>query len=237
MTKQELASFIDHTLLSPEATEVQIRQLCNEALRYGFASVCVNPFFVKIASEELLNSNVKTCTVIGFPLGAVTTKDKVFEAKNAIKNGADEIDMVVNLGLVKSENWKSVKKDISAVVKVSRQCEKILNKKIIVKVILETCFLTDEQIVKVCECSKQAGADFVKTSTGFANPKGIDGNALPNGASEYHVKLMRKTVGNSMGVKASGGIRNARMAELMLKAGANRLGTSSGVSIVENWIE
>lgn len=237
MNKKEIASLIDHTLLAPQAGIEQIVLLCEEADRYGFASVCVNPAYVSVAATELAKSKVKVCTVIGFPLGATTTVDKINESVTAINNGADEVDMVINIGDVKDGRYSKVSAEIADVVKASKETGKKYNKDIIVKVILETCFLTDDEIVDSCLCAKKAGADFVKTSTGFANPKGIDGNPLPNGASEYHVRLMRKTVGPDMGVKASGGIRSARIARAMVEAGASRIGTSSGVVIVENWID
>ena len=237
MTKSEIASYIDHTLLAPQAGIKGIVMLCQEARRYGFASVCVNPVYVSSAANELEGSNVKVCTVVGFPLGATTTKDKVNESVNAIENGADEIDMVINIGAAKDGRFSFFLTDILEVVTACREAGKKVGRKIIVKTILETCLLDDATIVNCCLCAKKAGADFVKTSTGFANPKGIDGMPLPNGASEHHVKLMRKTVGPEMGVKASGGIRSARTAVTMLEAGANRIGTSSGVSIVDNWNE
>ena len=237
MTKKEIASMIDHTLLAPQAGIDQIVLLCEEAIRYGFASVCVNPAYVAAAATELEKSSVKVCTVIGFPLGATTAEDKVHEAVTAINNGADEVDMVINIGDAKDGRYSKISSEIVDVVNSSKEAGQKLGKNIIVKVILETCLLTDEEIVDCCLCAKKAGADFVKTSTGFANPKGIDGNPLPNGASEYHVKLMRETVGPDMGVKASGGIRSARTAKSMVEAGANRIGTSSGVIIVENWVD
>ncbi len=237
MTKLEIASYIDHTLLAPQAGIKQIIILCQEARRYSFASVCVNPVYVNTAANELAGSGVKVCTVVGFPLGATTTKDKVNEAVNAIENGADEIDMVINIGAAKDGRFSEVGTDILEVVNACREAGKKVGRKIIVKTILETCLLDDNAIVNCCLCAKKAGADFVKTSTGFANPKGIDGMPLPNGASEHHVKLMRDTVGDDMGVKASGGIRSVRTAITMLEAGANRIGTSSGASIVENWNE
>lgn len=237
MTQKEIASYIDHTLLAPQAGVNDIIQLCSEAKKYSFASVCINPYYVELAASQLQGTSVKVCTVIGFPLGAVTSHDKALETKLAIKHGADEVDMVINIGAAKDGRFSEVGKDIATVVRAARSCEKRLNKKIVVKVILETCLLDDEAIVNCCLCAKKAGADFVKTSTGFANPKGIDGNSLPNGASEHHVKLMRETVGKEMGVKASGGIRTTRTVIEMLEAGANRIGTSSGTKIVENWDE
>lgn len=237
MTVKEIASYIDHTLLAPDAGKHQIQQLCLEAKKYGFASVCVNPGYVKLAASELADCDVKICTVIGFPLGCNTSKIKAAETKDAVKNGADEVDMVINIGAAKDGRFSAVTSDISAVVKAARKEGTKIGKKIIVKVILETCLLTDAQIVNACLSAKKAGADFVKTSTGFANPKGIDGKLLPNGASEHHVNLMRKTVGDALKIKASGGIRSAKMAIAMLEAGAERIGTSSGVSIIENWDE
>ena len=237
MTKEEVAKYIDHTLLAPQAGIREIELLCQEARRYGFASVCVNPVYVSAAAGELEGSGVKICTVVGFPLGATTTKDKINEALNAIENGADEIDMVINIGAAKDGRFSEVGIDIMGVVDACKEAGKKIGKDILVKTILETCFLDDNEIVNACLCAKKAGADFVKTSTGFANPKGIDGNPLPNGASESHVKLMRKTVGSDMGVKASGGIRSVRTLITMIEAGANRIGTSSGAKILENWDE
>lgn len=237
MTKKEIASYIDHTLLAPEAGINKIVLLCQEAVRYGFASVCVNPVYVKSCVNELAGSDVKVCTVIGFPLGATTTQVKVFEAVNAIENGADEIDMVINVGAAKDGRYTEISTDIFDVVQACKEAGKKINKNIIVKTILETCYLDDNAVIDCCLCAKKAGADYVKTSTGFANPKGIDGNPLPNGASEHHVKIMRATVGKDMGVKASGGIRSARTAITMIEAGATRIGTSSGVNILNNWNE
>ena len=237
MTKEELAKYIDHTLLAPQAGIREIILLCQEAKRYNFASVCVNPVYVSAAYDELEGSGVKICTVVGFPLGATTTKDKINESLNAIENGADEIDMVINIGAAKDGRFSEVGTDIMAVVDACKEAGKKIGKNIIVKTILETCLLDDNAIINSCLCAKKAGADFVKTSTGFANPKGMDGVPLPNGASESHVKLMRETVGDDMGVKASGGIRSARTLITMLEAGASRIGTSSGAKIIENWDE
>lgn len=237
MTKKEIASYIDHTLLAPNAGIKQIVQLCQEAIRYGFASVCVNPVYVSAAVAELENSSVKVCTVVGFPLGATTTSVKAFEAVDAIEHGADEIDMVINIGAAKDGRFTEVGTDILEVVNACKEAGKKVGKNIIVKTILETCLLDDTTIENCCLYAKKAGADFVKTSTGFANPKGIDGNPLPNGASEHHVELMRKTVGPDIGVKASGGIRSVRTVITMLEAGASRIGTSSGVNIINNWDE
>ena len=237
MTKEEIASYIDHTLLAPEAGVKQISKLCAEAIAYKFASVCVNPCYVAYAAAALADTNVKVCTVIGFPFGTSTPKVKALEARDAIKNGADEIDMVMNFGAAIDGCYSVVGSDIAMVVKGCRREAERLGKKVIVKVILETCFLDNDTIKLCCLCAKKAGADFVKTSTGYGSPKGLEGQQLPNGASESHVKLMRETVGWDMGVKASGGIRNAKTAIAMIEAGANRIGTSSGVRIVEGWDE
>ena len=237
MTKQEIASYIDHTLLAPEAGVKEISQVCSEAASYGFASVCINPCYVSYAATALKGTGVKVCTVIGFPLGAATSASKAMEARDAIKNGADEIDMVINIGAAIDGRFSVVGSDIATVVKEARQEAEALGKSIIVKVIMETCFLDNDTLKLCCLCAKKAGADFVKTSTGFAIPKGREGQPLPNGASEFHVKLMRDAVGPDMGVKASGGIRNAKTAIAMIEAGANRIGTSSSVRIVEGWDE
>lgn len=237
MNKKEIASLIDHTLLAPDARINQIITLCQEANRYGFASVCVNPSYVSTAATELSYSNVKVCTVIGFPFGATTSSNKSEEAVNAVHNGADEIDMVINIGNVKDGLFSKVSAEISEVVKAVKNAGRKANKNIIVKVIIETCYLDNDEIVNTCLCAKKAGADFIKTSTGFAAPKGIDGNPLPNGANEHHVQLIKETVGDSMGVQAAGGVRSARIARNMVDAGANRIGTSSGALIVENWID
>ncbi|AWZ48221.1 deoxyribose-phosphate aldolase [Clostridiaceae bacterium 14S0207] len=216
MDKNTLSKLIDHTLLKPEAEASQIEQLCSEALKYNFASVCVNPSYVSLCSELLKGSNVDVCTVIGFPLGATTTKVKVFESEDAIANGATEIDMVINVGRLKEKDYDYVKKDIEAVVNCAKN-------KALVKVIIETCLLTDEEKIKVCELSKEAGADFVKTSTGFSK----------GGATERDIALMRKTVGDDMGVKASGGVRTLEDALKMVEAGASRIGASASINIVE----
>lgn len=208
-------SYIDHTLLKADANEEQIHALIDEAKEYQFASVCVNPTWVKTAANALKDSPVKVCTVIGFPLGASTTTVKAFEAKDAIANGADEIDMVINIGALKSRNFKLVDDDIKAVVESSGTK--------LVKVIIETCLLTDDEKVKACQLAKSAGADFVKTSTGFST----------GGATIEDIALMRKTVGPDMGVKASGWARTLEAAQAFIKAGANRIGTSSGVAIMK----
>jgi len=211
-----LASIVDHTLLKQDATEDQIRKICQEAREYKFASVCVNPYYVPLVVEQLKGSGVKTCCVIGFPLGATTTKTKVFETKDAIENGVQEVDMVINVGAVKSGDWDYVRNDIESVVIAAGQ-------KAIVKVIFETYLLSDDEKMKACTISKLAGANFVKTSTGFST----------GGATVEDIRLMRKTVGQDMGVKASGGIKDYDTALAMVKAGATRLGTSSGVVIAK----
>lgn len=237
MKKEKLASLIDHTALSPDASVRSIVQLCSEARQYRFASVCVNPCFVSLCREELEGSGVKVCTVIGFPLGAVTSKTKADETAAAVENGADEVDMVINISSAIDNRFNDVETDIAAVVNAAKAAGKKAGREIIVKVILETCFLSDTLIETCCQCAVKAGADFVKTSTGFANPKDADGNALPNGASAHHIALMRKTVGKDFGVKASGGIRTAETLIAMLEAGANRIGSSSGAKIYETWDE
>lgn len=211
-----IASYIDHTLLKPESTKEQVIQLCKEAAEYEFASVCVNPSYVETAAAELKNSKVKVCTVIGFPLGASTSETKAFETKDAIEKGAEEIDMVVNIGAIKSGDSKLVKNDIQAVVDAAKG-------KAIVKVIIEASLLTDEEKVLASRLSKEAGADFVKTSTGFST----------GGATVADVKLMRETVGSELGVKASGGVRSLEDVQGMIDAGASRIGASSGVQIVQ----
>ena len=234
MTGKDIAKLIDHTLLSPQATEKEITNLCMEAQCFSFASVCVNPFYVKFCSELLNDSPVKVCTVIGFPLGANTTSVKIFEAQTAVKDGADEIDMVINVGKAIENDFDFILNEVKAVKDSLKILESEVSKKIILKVILETCFLSDFQIVECCKASVSGGADFVKTSTGFASPKSSEGQLLPNGASVHHVQLMRKTVGEKIGVKASGGIRSYNTLIQMVEAGATRIGTSSGVSIVQS---
>lgn len=234
MTGKDIAKLIDHTLLSPQATQKEITNLCMEAQCFSFASVCVNPFYVKFCSERLKDSPVKVCTVIGFPLGANTTSVKIFEAQTAVKDGADEIDMVINVGKAIENDFDFILNEVKAVKDSLKILESEVSKKIILKVILETCFLSDFQIVECCKASVSGGADFVKTSTGFASPKSSEGQLLPNGASVHHVQLMRKTVGEKIGVKASGGIRSYNTLIQMVEAGATRIGTSSGVSIVQS---
>ncbi|ASI99481.1 deoxyribose-phosphate aldolase [Thermococcus celer] len=213
----DIAKYIDHTNLKPYATAEDVVKLCEEAKEYGFYAVCVNPYRVKLAKETLMGSGVKVASVIGFPLGATPTEVKVFEAKRALDDGADELDMVLNIGALKDKDYEYVKRDIAEVVKVAHE------RGALVKVIIETCYLTEEEKVKACELAKEAGADFVKTSTGFGS----------GGATVEDVKLMRKVVGEEMGVKAAGGIRTYEQALAMIEAGATRIGTSSGVKIVE----
>ena len=234
MTGKDIAKLIDHTLLSPQATQKEITNLCMEAQCFSFASVCVNPVYVRFCSELLNDSPVKVCTVIGFPLGANTTSVKIFEAQTAVKDGADEIDMVINVGKAIENDFDFILNEVKAVKDSLKILESEVSKKIILKVILETCFLSDFQIVECCKASVSGGADFVKTSTGFASPKSSEGQLLPNGASVHHVQLMRKTVGEKIGVKASGGIRSYNTLIQMVEAGATRIGTSSGVSIVQS---
>ncbi|RYX99621.1 deoxyribose-phosphate aldolase [bacterium] len=211
-----LASFIDHTLLKPEATESQVIQLCEEAKKYNFASVCVNPGFVPLSAKLLAGSPVMVCTVIGFPLGATTSETKAFETRQAIAQGANEIDMVINVGALKSKDYAKVEEDIRAVVNACNGTT--------LKVILETALLTDDEKIKACELSVKAGANFVKTSTGFG----------PSGATEDDIALMRRVVGPDLGVKASGGIRDTDTTIRMLKAGATRVGASASVAIVND---
>lgn len=217
MQTQKIAGVIDHTILKPEATSAQIRQLCEEALHFGFASACMNPFYVPLAAELMRGSAVKVCTVAGFPLGATTTDAKVFEAQEAIQHGAQEIDMVMNVGALKSGDDEAVEEDIR---RVTDACHR---GKAICKVILENCLLTREEKIHACQIAMRAGADYVKTSTGFNS----------GGATVEDVELMRTTVGPKMGVKASGGIRSYEDVLKMVAAGATRIGTSSGVKIVE----
>ncbi|MGU8581572.1 deoxyribose-phosphate aldolase [Clostridium perfringens] len=216
MDKQQLAKMIDHTILKPEADKASIEKLCKEALEYNFASVCINPTNVELAAKLLKGSEVKVCTVIGFPLGANTMEVKAFETKDAIAKGADEVDMVINIGRLKDKDYEYVEKDIKAVVDAA-------DKKALTKVIIETCLLTEEEKVKACELAKKAGADFVKTSTGFST----------GGATPEDIKLMRETVGPEMGVKASGGVRSIEDAEAVIKNGATRIGASASIAICE----
>lgn len=213
--EQNLAKMIDHTQLKPDTQKDKITQICKEAKEQNFASVCVNPHWVSYCAELLEGTDVKVCTVIGFPLGATTKETKAFETKQAIEKGATEVDMVINIGELKSGNKQFVQQDIEAVV---REAEG----KAIVKVIIETSLLTEDEKVAACELAKAAGADFVKTSTGFSG----------GGATVEDISLMRKTVGPEMGVKASGGVRDYEGAKAMIEAGATRIGASSGIAIV-----
>ena len=211
-----MEKYIDHTLLKPESTDMDVQKVCLDAKKYNFKSVCINPGWVKYTADLLKDSDVETCTVIGFPLGANTSKVKAFEAEQAVKEGATEVDMVINIGALKSDDYALVYDDIKAVVDAVKG-------KALVKVIIEACLLNDNEKVRACEAAKRAGADFVKTSTGFST----------GGATLEDVKLMRKTVGPDMGVKASGGVRSIEDAKAMIEAGATRIGTSNGVAIVE----
>lgn len=214
LNKESLARSIDHTILKADATKDQVIKICNEALEYKFASVCINPSWVKLASEVLKGSDVKVCTVIGFPLGATSTNAKKFETEQAIKDGATEIDMVINIGRLKDRDLDYVLDDIKAVVDACQN-------KALTKIIIETCLLTDEEKVIACKIAKKAGADFVKTSTGFSS----------GGATKEDIKLMRDTVGQQMGVKASGGIRTLKDALTMIENGATRIGASASIAI------
>lgn len=211
-------NLIDHTLLAATASHAEITTLCNEAKTHAFFSVCINPTHVALSAKLLADSSVKVCTVIGFPLGANTTAVKVYETKDAIANGADEIDMVINIADALAQNWESIAQEITA---IKQACGNTL-----LKVIFETCLLPHDTITKLCEISKQAQADFVKTSTGFSTA----------GATEAHIKLMRLAVGADIGVKASGGVRSQQIAQAMVAAGATRIGTSAGVSIMDNTV-
>lgn len=215
-SQHELAALIDHTLLRADATEAEIRALCGEAREYGFASVCVNPYWVPAAAEELAGSAVKVCTVIGFPLGANATETKAAEAADAVKQGASEVDMVINIGELKGGHFGAVRTDIAAVAAAAHRGGALL------KVIIETALLDDAQKVTACKLAKEAGAEFVKTSTGFSTA----------GATEHDVALMRRAVGEEMGVKASGGIRTLEDVRKMVAAGATRIGASAGVKIM-----
>ena len=210
----KIAKMIDHTLLKAEATSGDIKRICAEAREYGFASVCVNSCYAKLVSDELKDSGVETCCVVGFPLGAMVTRAKAYEAKCAVEDGADEIDMVINIGALKEGSDALVEEDIRAVVEASKPA--------IVKVIIETCLLTDEEKVRACELSEKAGAAFVKTSTGFSKA----------GANAADVALMKKTVGDRLQVKASGGIHTPEQAAELIAAGADRIGASNGIALL-----
>ena len=210
----DIAKKIDHTMLKADATSETIRRYCQEALENGFASVCVNTCHVPLVANALKGSDVKTCCVVGFPLGAMLTSAKAFEASEAVKAGAQEVDMVINVGAIKDQNWDFVRNDIKAVVEASKPA--------IVKVIIETCLLTDEEKTKACELSEEAGAAFVKTSTGFST----------GGATLDDIRLMKKTVGDRMQVKASGGIRTPEFTRELLEAGADRIGAGNGLALI-----
>ena len=221
MTEKKLNKYFDHTLLKPEATPEQIDALCKEAISADFYSVCVNSCYVPQVFNDLSGSDVKTCSVVGFPLGACSTESKVFETKYACENGASEVDMVINVGMLKSKNYKYVQDDIAEVVKIAHSYDAL------VKVIIETCLLSEDEIVKACELSEAAEADFVKTSTGFNS----------GGAKVSDVRLMKKTVGERLQVKASGGIRDLETVKAMIEAGADRIGASAGVQIMKEFEE
>lgn len=216
VTKEYIASIIDHTVLKADAMPEEIIKICKEADTYKFASVCINPCYVKLAAKELKDSSVKVCTVIGFPLGASSSQVKAFESVKAIEDGATEVDMVINVGMLKAGKLDYIRDDIRAVVDAAKN-------KALVKVIIETCLLTDEEKVTVCKIAKEEGADFVKTSTGFSKW----------GAKPEDIKLMRETVGPLLGVKASGGVHNFEEAVLMVENGATRIGASASIKIIE----
>ncbi|RLI16568.1 deoxyribose-phosphate aldolase [Candidatus Bathyarchaeota archaeon] len=218
MSREKLAKMIDSTNVKATASRSDIEKLCKDAVHHGFGCVCVNPIYVKLASQLLKGSDVKVCSTVGFPFGATLPEIKALEAIKAVENGAQELDMVINLSALKSGNYEAVKKDIAAVVDAKR-----LDERIIVKVIIETACLTDEEKIVACKLAKDAGADFVKTCTGF----------FGKGATVEDVRLMRQTVGEAMGVKAAGGIRTYADAVAMIRAGANRIGTSTAVQIIE----
>ncbi len=215
ISKEEIARYIDHTILAANATGDAVMQICREAKEHNFASVCVNSCWTSLVASELEGTDVAVCTVVGFPLGAMNSESKAFEAARAVKDGADEIDMVINVGLLKEGRLDEVEHDIAL---VKEACGSKL-----LKVIIETCLLSDEEKETACRLSVSAGADFVKTSTGFST----------GGATEQDVALMRKVVGDALGVKASGGVRSFETAEAMIAAGATRLGTSSGIAIIQ----
>jgi len=221
ISKKQLAKMIDYTQIKPTATKNDIEKLCKEAEKYGFGCVCVNSMYVSLANQLLKGTDVKVCSTVGFPFGATLPEVKTFEAKKAVERGAQEIDMVINIGALKSGDHGTVKKDIETVVNVKRS-----HSDLVVKVIIETGYLTTQEKIMACRLAKEAGADFVKTSTG-----------LVGGATVEDVKLMRETVGKDMGVKAAGGIRTFKEALAMIEAGANRIGTSTGVAIIEGFPE
>lgn len=218
LSREKLAKMIDSTNVKATASRSDIEKLCKDAVHHGFGCVCVNPIYVKLTSQLLKGSDVKVCSTVGFPFGATLPEIKALEAIKAVENGAQELDMVINLSALKSGNYEAVKKDIAAVVDAKR-----LDERVIVKVIIETACLTDEEKIVACKLAKDAGADFVKTCTGF----------FGKGATVEDVRLMRQTVGEAMGVKAAGGIRTYADAVAMIRAGANRIGTSTAVQIIE----
>jgi len=218
LTRPELAAMIDHTLIKPTATKTEVTKLCQEAKKYHFAAAVVNPYYIPLVHKLLKGSNVKTCSTIAFPMGTTLTEIKAEEAKKVIQLGAQELDMVINLSALKTEDYKTVKTDIQTVVNTAKN----IDKNIIIKVIIETGFLTDPEKITACKLAKQAKADYVKTSTGL----------FTGGATETDIKLMRQTVGKKMGVKAAGGIRTLKTAQAMIEAGANRIGTSAAIQIL-----
>jgi len=219
ISKKQFAEMIDHTLIKPTATRNDVEKLCKEAEKYGFGCVCVNSVYVSLAKQLLRGTDIKVCSTVGFPFGAALPEVKAFEAEKAVEKGAREIDMVINIGALKSGDYETVKKDIEAVVNVKRS-----HRDLLIKVIIKTGYLTTQEKIVACRLAKEAGADFVKTSTG-----------LVGGATVEDVKLMRKTVGKDIGVKAAGGIRTFKEALAMIEAGANRIGTSTGVAIIEEF--
>jgi len=219
ISKKQFAKMIDHTLIKPTATRNDVEKLCKEAEKYGFGCVCVNSMYVSLAKQLLGGTDVKVCSTVGFPFGATLPQVKAFEAEKAVERSAHEIDMVINIGALKSGDYETVKKDIETVVNVKRS-----HRDLVIKVIIETSYLTTQEKIVACRLAKEAGADFVKTSTG-----------LVGGATVEDVKLMRKTVGKDIGVKAAGGIRTFKEALAMIEAGANRIGTSTGVVIIEEF--
>jgi deoxyribose-phosphate aldolase len=221
ISKRQIAKIIDHTLVKPTATKGAIMKLCREAEKYGFGCVCVNSAYVSLAVQLLEGTDVKVCSTVGFPFGANLAEVKAFEAKRAVENGTSEVDMVINIGALKSGDYEKVKEDIKAVIDVKR-----FHSDVVIRVIIETGYPTDEEKTKACKLAKEAGADFVKTATG-----------LVGDATVEDVKLMRKTVGGAMGVKAAGGIRNFKQAVAMIEAGANRIGTSTAVAIMETFAD
>jgi len=221
ISRRQLAKMIDHTQVKPIATKNDIKKLCGAAEKHGFGCVCVNPTYVSLAAQLLKKTDVKVCSTVGFPYGITLPEVKAFEAEKAVENGAQEIDMVINLSALKSRDYETVRRDIEMVVDVKRS-----HREVIVKVIIETGLLTDEEKVLACKIAKEARADFVKTSTG-----------LVGGATVEDIRLMRETVGKDMGVKAAGGIRTLKQALAMIEAGANRIGTSTGSAIIEEFRE